>query len=255
MIPETEEPVAAGAGEPSAAPAELPPDGLAALEAALGHRFTRGELLRTALTHSSYSNERGGDENYERLEFLGDAVLGLVTSHWLFERYPARAEGELAKLKSYLVSAPALSHLAEAIGIGALLLLGVGERRSGGHAKASILADAMEAVFGAVYLDGGLDAARAVIHPILERNVRERTRFDHADAKTLLQELAQARGWGLPVYRLAGESGPDHRKSFTVECVLEGEVAGRAEGRSKKRAEQRAAAAALAELDLDQAAP
>jgi len=228
MISEIDDPALSASdtatGEP-AAPAEIPPAGVEAVEAALGHRFTRGELLRVALTHRSYSNERGEDENYERLEFLGDSVLGLVTSHWLFERYPARAEGDLAKLKSFLVSAPALSRLAEEIGIGALLLLGVGERRSGGHAKASILADALEAVLGAVYLDGGLEAARAVIHPILERTLKERARFALADAKTVLQEQAQARGWGLPVYRLAGEAGPDHSKRFTVECLLEGAVA------------------------------
>ena len=246
MTGETDEPASILTSEE---PAEIPP-GVEAVEAAIGHRFSNGELLRVALTHRSYSNERGEEENYERLEFLGDAVLGLVTSHWLFDRYPARAEGELAKLKSFLVSAPALSRVAEEVGIGALLLLGVGERRSGGHAKASILADALEAVFGAVYLDGGLEAARAVIHPILERTVGERSRSLHTDAKTVLQEQAQARGWGLPVYRLADESGPDHRKRFTVECVVEGEEAGRAEGRSKKAAEQRAAAAALARLDL-----
>lgn len=242
-------------GSEAAVPAELAPAGVRAIEEALGYRFTRPELLRIAVTHRSYSNERGVDENYERLEFLGDAVLGLVTSHWLFERYPARAEGDLAKLKSFMVSAPALSRLAGEIGLGALLLLGVGERRSGGHAKVSILADAMEAVFGAVYLDGGLAAACAVIHPILERIVKERGRLLHTDAKTVLQEQAQARGWGLPVYRLAAEAGPDHHKSFTVECLIGGELAGRAEGRSKKLAEQRAAAAALAELDLEPGAP
>ncbi len=220
------------------------------IEEALGHRFGCHDLLRMALTHRSYSNERGEDDNYERLEFLGDAVLGLVTSHWLYERYPGRPEGELAKLKSFLVSAPVLSQLAEDVGIGALLRLGVGERRSGGHGKASILADAMEAVLGAVYLDAGLEAARGVIVPILESTLDERSRIVHVDAKTLLQEEVQARGWGLPDYRMAGESGPDHRKVFTVECLVESRVVGTAEGRSKKQAEQGAAAAALEELDL-----
>lgn len=220
------------------------------IEDALDYGFDRPELLRMALTHRSYSNERGESENYERLEFLGDSVLGLVTSHWLYELFPESPEGELAKLKGFLVSAPVLSHLAQETGIGAVLRLGVGERRSGGHAKKSILADAMEAVFGAIYLDGGLEAAREVIRPILERALEDRARYVHVDAKTVLQERVQARGWGLPVYRLAGESGPDHRKVFTVDCLIEGKSVASAEGRSKKLAEQRAATATLEKLDL-----
>lgn len=223
----------------------------AVVEDALSYRFGRPDLLRIALTHRSYSNELGQDENYERMEFLGDAVLGLITSHWLYNRFPTSPEGDLARLKGFLVSASVLSHLAEEVGIGALLRLGVGEKRSGGHAKASILADAMEAVLGAVYLDGGLEAAWQVIPPILERSLADRARYDHVDAKTVLQEKVQARGWGLPVYRLVQETGPDHLKRFTIECMIEGKVVASAEGRSKKVAEQRSATASLAQLDLE----
>lgn len=226
-----------------------------AIEDALDYCFDRPELLRIALTHRSYSNERGEDDNYERLEFLGDSVLGLIASHWLYDLYPGSPEGDLARLKGFLVSAPALAHLAEEMGIGAALRLGVGERRSGGHAKASILADAMEAVIGAIYLDGGLEAAWDVIRPILVRTLEDRARYVHVDAKTVLQEEVQARGWGLPSYRLSGEAGPDHRKVFTIDCLIEGRVVGTAEGRSKKLAEQRAATAALRELDLLEGEP
>jgi len=227
----------------------------AELEAAIGHTFRDRELLRMALTHRSYSNERGEDGNYERLEFLGDAVLGLVSSHWLYERFPDQPEGELAKLKGFVVSARVLSRHARAIGVGARLRLGVGEKRSGGRFKASILADAMESIFGAVYLDAGLEAARKVILPILDLALAARSRISHADAKTALQERIQGQGGGLPIYRMVKESGPDHRKLFTVECLLEGEVAGVAEGASKKQAEQRAAAAALEKLDLPEGEP
>ncbi len=222
----------------------------AAVEEALGHRFSDSQLLLQALTHRSFSSERGDGWNYERLEFLGDSVLGLVASHWLFRLHPDQPEGELAKLKGFLVSAPVLSHHAEQIGLGALLRLGVGELRSGGRSKASILADAVEALFGAVYLDGGLEAARGAIEPILEEALADRARYQHVDAKTSLQEYAQGRGLGLPVYRLVGESGPDHQKVFAVECSLAGETLSAAEGPSKKLAEQGAATAALAELDL-----
>lgn len=223
---------------------------LDALAEAVGHDFVGPELLRTALIHRSYSNERGGGENYERLEFLGDSVLGLITAHWLYRRYPERSEGELAKQKSFLVSTPVLARHAKDLGLGKLLLLGVGERRSGGHAKSSILADVLEAVLGAIYLDGGLTAGRRFVEPLLERTLAERRRFIHVDAKTALQELVQAQGWNLPIYRLVGESGPDHQKIFVVECLVRDQVAGQGEGSSKKQAEQQAAAAALDALDL-----
>lgn len=220
------------------------------LEEALGYRFQDPSHLRLALTHRSFSNEMGQQENYERLEFLGDSVLGLVSAHWLYTNFPHRPEGELAKLKSYLVSTRVLSRRARELGIGALVRLGVGEERSGGRTKTSILADTMESIFGALFLDGGLDAARPVIEAVLETAMEERSHIRHADSKTQLQELVQARGWRLPEYRLAAETGPDHRKTFTVECWIEHRLASSAAGASKKQAEQRAAASAIEQLDL-----
>lgn len=220
------------------------------VELSLGYTLRDRALLQRALTHRSFSNEKGQEHNYERLEFLGDSVLGLVTAQWLFRRFPGEPEGELAKLKSYLVSAPVLSHFARSIDLGSQLLLGIGEDRSGGREKDSILADGLEAMFGAVFLDGGLDAARQVIEPILERAAQARSRISHTDSKTLLQELSQARGWGLPTYVVSSEQGPDHCKIFTIECSIGGNTVASADGRSKKEAAQRAAASALTELDL-----
>ncbi len=225
------------------------------IEDALGYEFAEPGLLRVALTHRSYSNERGEKDNYERLEFLGDAVLGLVASRWLYDRYPSEPEGWLAKRKSFLVSAPVLARFGESIGLGPELRLGVGEARSGGSTKSSILADSVEAVFGAVYLDGGPAAACVIIERLLEEALEERSRLSHADAKTRLQEVVQARGWALPAYRVVTETGPDHRKRFTIECSVAGEAAGLAEGRSKKLAEQAAAARALERLDVGESAP
>jgi ribonuclease III len=218
------------------------------LEKKLGHRFKRADLLDLALTHRSWANEQGIPEHYERLEFLGDAVLGLVTGEWLYQNHPELPEGELSKRKAQLVSRPALAHHAEMIELGPTLRIGVGEDRSGGRTKASLLADSMEAVFGAVYLDGGLEAARNVILPMLKEAAVEPVQLLAADAKTQLQELTQALGWDLPEYRLAGATGPDHSKVFAVECWVGGEVAGRGEGPSKKMAEQKAAAEALANV-------
>lgn len=222
------------------------------LERALDYHFVRPELLLRALTHRSYSNERGLDGNYERLEFLGDAVFGLITSRWLYDRLPELPEGELAKLKSHLVSATVLGAHARAIGLGQVLRLGIGEDRSGGRRKVSILADAMEAIFGAAYLDGGIPAARQVIEPIVLA-AYETFEAGHSDAKTKLQELAQGARLGLPDYVLVAASGPDHDKLFTVECLIGGELFGRGEGKSKKTAEQVAARAALSRLQSESA--
>src|SRR5262249_22943765 len=158
-------------------------------------------------------NEQGVEANYERLEFLGDAVLGLVTTEWLYKNLPELPEGDLTKRKNHLVSKDVLAPYAERVGLGEVLRLGVGEERSGGRTKLSLLATSMEAVFGAVYLDGGIEAARAVILPMLEGGSGEGApaALDR-DAKTRLQEVAQGRGWPLPEYRLAAESGPDHSK-------------------------------------------
>lgn len=220
-----------------------------ALEQRLGYRFRSPELLQTSVTHRSFANERGLDDHYERLEFLGDAVLGLIAAEWLFERYPELPEGELSKLKSSLVSARSLARHARRLGLGEQLLLGVGEERSGGRDKRSLLADSMEAVFGAVFQDGGVEAARKVVGALLETEGGGATDRGPVDPKTELQEVAQARGWALPEYRLVEAQGPDHEKTFVFQCLLEGQVAGAGEGSSKKVAEQAAAAEALASLD------
>jgi ribonuclease-3 len=225
---------------------------LAELEERLGHVFADPELLRTALTHRSRAHEAGEDAHYERLEFLGDAVLGLVTAEWLYATLEEEPEGELAKLKSYLVSAPVLARHAGRLGLGTLLRLGVGEERSGGRTKESLLADTMEAVLGALYLDSGLDAARRVVMPMLERGMARHARIRAADAKTTLQERLQAEGRELPDYQVAAATGPDHRKQFTVDCVIDGRVAGSGCGPSKKKAEQAAAAVALAALQAEE---
>ncbi|MEM6795925.1 MAG: ribonuclease III, partial [Acidobacteriota bacterium] len=187
-------------------PAELG----AALEDAFGYRFLDPSLAILALTHSSQSNERGREDNYERLEFLGDAVLGLVASQWLYRTFPRAPEGELAKLKSFLVSTPVLADFARSVDLGSHLRLGVGEERSGGREKISLLADGVEALFGAIYLEGGLDAALPVVEKVVESGYARRHQIQHHDAKTRLQELAQGAGMELPVYELVGESGPDH---------------------------------------------
>ena len=222
---------------------------LAALEADLHYRFTDPKLPRLALTHASFSNERGEGSNYERLEFLGDSVLGLVASQWLYQRYEAEPEGKLSKLKGYLVSAPVLADYARSIGLGEKLLLGIGEARSGGRKKASLLADVVEALLGAIFLDGGLEPARQVIERVLERALEQRATLQHSDAKTRLQELTQGAGLGLPSYEMLSESGPDHDKRFRVEVSLDGRAVGAAEGKSKKAAEQAAAADALQRMD------
>jgi len=218
------------------------------LEERLGYRFKRFDLLSLALTHRSWANEQGIPEHYERLEFLGDSVLGLISAEWLYVRHPELPEGELSKLKAQLVSRPALARHAEKIELGSALKIGVGEDRSGGRTKASLLADSMEAVIGALFLDGGLEASRKVVETMMEAAFQERASKALTDSKTQLQEVSQALGWELPEYRLTAASGPDHNKVFVVECWLAGELGGTGEGPSKKVAEQRAAADALARL-------
>jgi ribonuclease-3 len=224
-------------------------------EKRLGYRFKRQDLLELALTHRSYANEQGVPEHYERMEFLGDAVLGLITAEWLYQQHPELPEGELSKLKAQLVSRGSLANWAERIGLGPELRIGVGEDRSGGRSKANLLADSMEAVFGAIYLDTGIEAAREAIVPMLAEGEVEKAKLLASDAKTHLQEVTQALGWPLPDYRLVGSAGPDHSKTFSVECWLEGRRAGSGEGPSKKIAEQRAAADALENLPDVQGTP
>ncbi|MDX1644098.1 MAG: ribonuclease III [Thermoanaerobaculia bacterium] len=220
-------------------------EALRSFEGRIGHAFRDYDLLRLALTHRSYANEMQLRHQNERLEFLGDAVLDLVTAAVLYARHPDLPEGELSRRKSYLVSATSLAAMARDVELGRVLRLGVGEDRSGGRRKPSLLADALEAVFGAVYLDGGLPAATTVIRPLLERQMRVTDDWDRRDAKTRLQELLQASLGLLPRYVLIEEDGPDHAKVFTVECRIEGEPSGIGTGTSKKAAEQAAAGAAL----------
>ncbi len=224
---------------------------LDALQRRLGARFRRPLLLERAVTHRSYANEQGLEHNYERLEFLGDSVIGLVVAEWLFRSRPDLPEGGLSELMAYLVSRPVLAERAATIGLGAALKLGIGEERSGGREKPSLLADALEAVIGALFLDGGLERCRQVVVPMIEAAIERRGERGAGDAKMRLQELAQARSWQLPEYRHVREEGPDHSKRFSVECWVEGRRRGSASARSKKRAEQRAAAEALDSLAGD----
>lgn len=223
---------------------------LGGLEERLGYRFQEPRLLEAALTHTSWANEQGVDLDYERLEFLGDAILGAVTASWLYDRRPDLDEGQLSKLKGFVVSEAVLAEHAERLELGSYLRLGVGESRSGGREKRSLLADAMEAVLGAVFQDGGLEAARAVALELLQSALGERVEIPElGDSKTALQETVQATLGGLPEYRHVAEEGPDHQKRFLVECWVDGRLEGVGDGGTKKQAEQRAAGAALAALE------
>ncbi len=214
----------------------------AQLEQRLGFEFEDHELFETSLTHRSFAAENGVDDN-ERLELLGDAVVELVVVDHLYCTTDQEREGELSKLKARLVSRAALAELARHYRLGDEARLGVGEKKSGGAEKTSVLANIMEAVLGAVYLEGGLAAAARVAAPLFELALPE------PDFKGRLQERLQSTGHPPPIYRLAGTSGPDHEKTFAVECRIGGEVAGVGEAGSKKQAEQHAAAAALQALD------
>jgi ribonuclease-3 len=216
----------------------------AALEAVLGYQFTDPGLLQTALTHRSFANENQGLErsDNEKLEFLGDAVLDLVVGHRLFEGLPSASEGELSVTRAQVVSEAGLSEVAREIGLGRYLFLGKGEERSGGRDKSSLLADAFEAVIAAVYLDGGFAAAEALVRRLLDKRIANVEITGFYDFKTRLQEAAQARLKATPEYRVVGEVGPDHDKTFTVAVEINGREWGRAAGKSKKSAEQRAAA-------------
>ena len=221
------------------------------LEKKLGYTFRDPSLLRAALYHSSYANEHRccGVSSNERLEFLGDAVLGLVTADYLYHKHPDLPEGDLTRMRAALVCEESLYEVAQRLGLGSELRLGKGEEAGGGRQRPSILADATESVFAAVYLDGGMEAARALIHRVLldkerEELVEERRR----DYKTELQELVQRRNDQVLRYELAGSSGPDHAKEFTFRVTLNGTAVGEGTGRSKKEAEQSAACAALAYL-------
>jgi ribonuclease-3 len=219
-------------------------------EERLGHTFRDRSLLVRALTHTSWRNEEAiCEEDNQRLEFLGDAVVELVVSERLFRRYPDLGEGDLTRHRANLVRADRLAALARGLSIGKALRLGRGERRSGGATKESILSDAYEAVVGAIYLDGGLEAARACVELHVELALEgEDDDVPPQDAKSRLQEEVQAQHRITPRYELVEEHGPDHDKTFVVAVSVPGVLAARGEGHSKKEAAQAAAAAAWEEL-------
>ena len=218
------------------------------LAARLTRPFNDPDLLLRSLAHRSWCAETEGALSNERLEFLGDAVLGLVVTDHLYRTYPDLPEGELAKVRASLVNSEALAEVAATLDIGDALLLGKGEAASGGREKPSILADAMEAVIGAVYIDGGWDAAVELIMRLLAERIEEAAAGPGGqDYKTRLQELAARRFDQLPRYDVLDE-GPDHAKRFFATVFLDGEERGKGEGRSKKQAEQAAAKAAWKEL-------
>lgn len=225
---------------------------LTEFEQRLGYTFQNKALLENALTHSSYANEhrKEGLTSNERLEFLGDAVLGVVSAEYLFRLYPDRPEGELTKLRADLVCEGSLAEVAGRLQLGEVLRLGHGESAGGGSHRPSMLADAVEAVLAASYLDGGMEVASEIIHRLILKKDSGKPAI--SDYKTHFQELVQRSRDQVIAYSLVGESGPDHNKTFTVEVSLNGKKVGDGVGTSKKRAEQAAARAALEALFPDE---
>lgn len=223
-------------------------NGIPEFEQRLGYSFQQPDLLRRALTHKSYSHEAKDDEvrHNETFEFLGDSVLGFVIGDMLFRHFPTLDEGALSKMKAFLVSAPSLAAKARALEMGDVILLGIGEEKTGGRKKDSLLANLFEAVIAAVFLDGAIDAARQLIERTFSDDIHAIDQQDllFHDYKTALQELAQGNGLPLPDYSVVEEVGPDHDKTFVVEVKLGGRAA-RGEGSSKKEAQQQAARQAL----------
>lgn len=222
------------------------------LEAAIGYRFRNLSLLQNALTHSSYANERWHNSllSNERLEFLGDSILGMLVAEYLFRNFPNRPEGELTRMRADMVCEKTLAAAANRIGLGEHLLLGHGEEQGGGRSRDSILADAVESVIAACFLDGGVDAALKFVRQFILVEVPV-SKLHNADYKTQLQELVQQKKNQVLSYALVGQSGPDHDKQFDVEVSLNGTVVGSGSGSSKKRAEQDAARTAIEKLFPD----
>jgi ribonuclease-3 len=222
---------------------------LARLEKAVGHVFSDPKLLERALTHSSFANEKRKEppRDNEQLEFLGDSVFGLVTAEFFLQAFPGRAEGELSKLKAAATSTLALAQQTRALKLDKAILLGRGEEKCGGRKKPSILAGAFEALAGAIYLDGGFEAARAFLRGLLESSrkpIRSESQTIN-NAKSALQEICQKAGLSAPAYRLISEKGPPHDRMFVVEVLLGQKVLAKSRGASKKAAEQAAAEKAL----------
>ena len=218
------------------------------IEHRIGYTFHNPALLEKALTHSSYSNEYrlGKLNNNERLEFLGDAVLEVVSSEFLYKKYPERPEGELTKQRASMVCEQTLALCARDLELGSYLLLGRGEDMTGGRERASVTSDAMEAMIGAIYLDGGFANAKEYIDRFILNDIENKQLF--FDSKTILQEIVQGEMECEPVYELTGEEGPNHNKKFTVQVLIREQVYGTGSGRTKKAAEQEAAYAALLKL-------
>ncbi len=216
------------------------------------YQFKHLELLELALTHSSYANENESEQMAynERLEFLGDAVLGVVISDYLYRNYPLLPEGTLSKTRALVVCEATLCQVAQSIGIGDFLRLGKGEQRTGGRARTSILADATEAVIAAIYLDGGINAARRFILTHFSNSVEQAVAGKlFKDYKSALQEMIQAQNNAVVSYKIVDQSGPAHNRQFCAVALLDGKVIGEGCGKSKKNAEQEAAKIALKELD------
>ena len=219
------------------------------LETAIGYQFRDITLLQNALAHSSYANERwhNGLLSNERLEFLGDSILGMVVAEYLYRHFPERPEGELTRMRADMVCETTLAHVAKQIHLGQHLMLGHGEEQNGGRTRPSIMADAVESVIAASFLDGGMAAARGFIDRFILCHVPVK-KLTNEDFKTMLQELVQRKKNQHIEYQLVEESGPDHDKKFTVQVSLNGKVEGEGIGSSKKRAEQDAAHKAIAKL-------
>lgn len=218
------------------------------LQDKIGYRFQNTDLLKQALTHSSFANEQKINKlkDYERLEFLGDAVLELVSSEFLFRENPQMPEGQLTKLRASMVCEPALAYCAKDIDLGSYILLGRGEEYTGGRYRSSITSDVMEAIIGAIFLDGGIENAKKHIYHFILSDLENKILF--LDSKTILQEEIQKKKDAQLRYELIGESGPDHNKQFTVDAYLNDVLIGSGTGRTKKAAEQQAAYEALLKM-------
>lgn len=219
------------------------------LQERIGYKFKNTSLLVTALTHSSYANEKqGAGESYERLEFLGDSILGFVTARFLYEREPKLPEGRMTRLRAELVCEGSLHKVASELGIGGYMRLGKGEELTGGRERPSILADMVEAIIAAMYLDSGIEEPRRFIMERILSHAEISDTHRSADYKTELQELVQRKSNQRISYEMVGESGPDHNKTFTFRVAINGRDAGEGSGRTKKEAEQMAAKKALEDM-------
>jgi len=233
----------------------IPASSVCSLENVLEYKFNDQNLLLQALTHRSFVNEHEGEDlrNNESLEFLGDAVLGFVISSRIFQHYPDLTEGELSKIKAYLVSAANLVHLAEQIHLGDFVRLSRGEEKTGGRTKRAIVVDAYEAIIGAIYLDGGVAAVSDFVGRQIDGFLEslDLKQLTYGDFKSALQEFLHNLGRPEPVYRVVDELGPDHRKTFVVQVIIREEVIAESSGRTKKEAQQSAARLALESLKKD----